>query len=135
MADDRRPAPPSGFEFARSLTARRNVLLTLGVLLSIAIVCAVAINLMLQRIELRDAHFHPPMTPSEREQLMPVEPRLDVAPSVDGLRYGGDRVISDGSGESSAARLPDEKTLSGQPVKEAYAKSVNKHAQAVSHAP
>jgi hypothetical protein len=88
MADDQQPVFHSSFEFVRTRPGRRKVLAMVGVLILLVIGCAAVIGLMLQRLEARDINFHPPMTPSERQLLMPAEPTLDVTPSVGGLRYG-----------------------------------------------
>lgn len=84
---------------------RRNVMIGVGCLLGIVVVGAGTIITMLEHLETRNASFRPPMTPLEREQLLPPEPVLEVKPQVDGLRYG-------------AAIVP-----SGQPVSVGPAKS------------
>lgn len=90
MAEDQRPVLQPTFAYARTRLSRRKVVTILGVLVLVVIACIATIGLMLERLETRNANFHPPMTPAERESLMPSEPRLDVAPSVDGLRYRGE---------------------------------------------
>lgn len=87
MAEDQRTVLQPTFDYVRTRLSRRKVVAVLAVLILVAIGCVAAVGLMLDRLEVRNANFHPPMTPSERESLMPSEPRLDVAPSVDGLRY------------------------------------------------
>jgi hypothetical protein len=54
------------------------------------IIGAASIITMLDRLEMRNASFRPPMTSLEREQLLPPEPVLEIKPQVEGLRYGAD---------------------------------------------
>jgi hypothetical protein len=136
MADDQQPVFHTSFEFVRARPGRRKVLAMLGILALLVIGCAAAIGLMLERLEARDVNFHPPMTPSERQLLMPAEPTLDVTPSVGGLRYGHQV-----GGEASDT--PDDETGVIEGVvgnhlvlrKGGDWKEVNGHAQDLSHAP
>jgi hypothetical protein len=98
MAEDLQPVLQPTFDYVRSRLSRRKVLAALAVLVLVTVACFMAIGLMLDRLEVRNASFHPPMTTSERESLMPSDPRLDVSPSVDGLRYGRE--------EQSASAVP-----------------------------
>lgn len=104
MAEDQRPVLQPTFDYVRTRLNRRKVLAMLGVLILVIVGCVAAIDLMLDGLEARNASFHPPMTPSERESLMPTEPRLDVAPSVDGLRYGS---ATTGAGGTNASRAQE----------------------------
>lgn len=67
---------------------RRKIMIGVGGLLGIVVVGAATIVTMLEHLETRNASFRPPMTPLEREQLLPPEPVLEVKPQVEGLRYG-----------------------------------------------
>jgi hypothetical protein len=69
---------------------RRKVIIGVSCLLGIVVVGAASIITMLDRLEMRNASFRPPMTSLEREQLLPPEPVLEIKPQVDGLRYGAD---------------------------------------------
>jgi len=105
MAEDQRAVLQPTFDYVRRRISRRQVLIAVAILLLVMVGCFAAVGVMLERLETRNANFHPPMTPSERESLMPAEPRLDVAPSVDGLRYRSqDTRVSD-SGASRAQEL------------------------------
>lgn len=74
----------------RRMIRRRRALWGLGSLLAIVVVCVAVIMMMLQRLEVRTANFQPPMTALERQRLLPQDPVLDAAPSLDGLRYGNE---------------------------------------------
>lgn len=69
---------------------RRKVIIGVSCLLGIVVVGAASIITMLDRLEMRNASFRPPMTSLEREQLLPPEPVLEIKPQVEGLRYGAD---------------------------------------------
>lgn len=69
---------------------RRKVMIGVSCLLGIVVVGAASIITLLDRLEMRNASFRPPMTSLEREQLLPPEPVLEIKPQVDGLRYGAD---------------------------------------------
>jgi hypothetical protein len=135
MADDQRPVLQPTFDYVRTRLSRRKVMGMLGVLMLVALVCVAAIGAMLQRLEARNASFHPPMTQSERQLLMPDEPRLDVTPSVDGLRYGSqvDGMSDNGDtlGEGTVAVHGDGQLML---LKGSYSKEPGNHAEDLSHA-
>lgn len=70
------------------MTRQRKVMLGVGVLLATVLASVVAIAVMLERLEARNAAFQPPMTALERQRLLPHDPVLDATPKLDGLRYG-----------------------------------------------
>jgi len=78
---------PQGPDFRRDVR-RRRVMMGVGLLLGVVVLCVGAILVMLQRLEARNASFQPPMTALERQRLLPTDPVLDAAPTIQGLRYG-----------------------------------------------
>jgi hypothetical protein len=83
---------------------RRKVIIGVSCLLGIVVVGAASIITMLDRLEMRNASFRPPMTSLEREQLLPPEPVLEIKPQVEGLRYGADVLPArQGAGGEAAA--------------------------------
>lgn len=131
MTDDQRPVLQSTVGYMSTRVRRRKVMVMLAVLLLVVVLCVTAIGVMLQRLEAKNANFHPPMTSSERELLMPNEPLLDTTPSVDGLRYQG---VQQGVGDSGRL-LNGTEDSQGRlvPLKSANPKTPVRHSEGLSH--
>ncbi|HEY0287132.1 MAG TPA: hypothetical protein VGC62_09000 [Pseudomonas sp.] len=120
--------------YMRTRVSRRKVLLMLGILMLVVLICVAAIGLMLRRLEAQNASFHPPMTESEREQLLPPEPRLEVAPSVDGLRYGKQVGLQRDNVDSLSEEPSAEKGLLDRQTFHGYSNGAGNHSEDVSRA-
>jgi hypothetical protein len=93
----------------RRMVGRRKVMVGVALLMGVVLGCAIAIFGMLQRLETRTAGFQPPMTAAERQRLLPADPVLHSAPSLDGLRYGDQSKTQDASsslGSMQAEKAP-----------------------------
>lgn len=131
MADDQRPVLQSTFSYMSSRVRRRKVMVMLAVFLLVVVLCVTAIGVMLQRLEAKNANFHPPMTSSERELLMPNEPQLDATPSVNGLRYRVEQQdVGDSGGLSNGTESAQGRLV---PLKGANPKAPVKHSEGLSH--
>ncbi|MEB0040036.1 MULTISPECIES: hypothetical protein [unclassified Pseudomonas] len=65
----------------------RKVWAMVGVLLLTLMVCCGVIAWLIHSLQAQHAAFSPPMSDLERERLLPPEPRLEVMPRLDGIRY------------------------------------------------
>ena len=58
-----------------------------GALLLTLLLCCGVIAWLINSLEAQHAAFNPPMSALERERLLAPEPRLEVTPRLDGIRY------------------------------------------------
>lgn len=65
----------------------RTVWTMVGVLMLAVVLCCAVIVWLINSLEARHDAFKPPMSALERERLLAPEPRLEVTPRLDGIRY------------------------------------------------
>ncbi|WP_268800591.1 hypothetical protein [Pseudomonas huanghezhanensis] len=142
MADDQLPfAGPALTGEGVKRTARHKVIWVVAVMALIAALCVTGVMLMIERLEARNANFHPPMTELERQQLMPAEPRLDISPSVEGLRYADEAdssaneiYLSVAPGASGAAVVKQSLGGQSQPFERPHFNETARHTEGLSPA-